>query len=92
MTGSPAGHGRPKISLAAARCLARGLDALEEHTDAPLRLRDHVSGPDCEVFELQEEFELGPPGRRFLVSVPRRGRPPAERPRESAAGGSRRLG
>lgn len=59
------------MSPEASRCLARGLDALARHTEAPLRLRDHVSGPECEVFELQEEFELGPPGRRFVVSVRR---------------------
>lgn len=62
------------MSLEASRCLARGLDVLAAYTEAPLRLRDHVSGPECEVFELQEEFELGPPGRRFIVSVRREAR------------------
>lgn len=49
--------------------LARVLDALDHHTEAPLRLRGHSSTPVNEVFELQEEFELGPRGRRFLLSV-----------------------
>lgn len=49
--------------------LARVLDALDRHTEAPLRLRGHSSTPANEVFELQEEFELGPRGRRFLLSV-----------------------
>jgi len=49
--------------------LARGLDALDAHVEAPLRVRGHVAGPDHEVFDLQEEFELGPGGRRFIMSV-----------------------
>jgi hypothetical protein len=80
------------MSFATARCLARGLDALEAHTDAPLRLRDYVSGPECEVFELQEEFELGPPGRRFVVSVPRRALAAAGPRREPAASRSPTAG
>ena len=36
---------------------------------APLRVRGHSSGDGYEVFDLQEEFELGPRGRRFLLSV-----------------------
>lgn len=57
------------LGLTAASCFARALDALETHTNAPLRLCEHASGPECEVFELQEEFELGPPGRRFVIAV-----------------------
>ena len=51
------------------RRLARVLSALDRHTEAPLRLRGHSNTPGAEVFELQEEFELGPRGRRFLLSV-----------------------
>ena len=50
-------------------CLARGLDALDAHTTAPLRLRAHHSTDFYEVFDVQEEFELGPRGRRYLLSV-----------------------
>jgi hypothetical protein len=50
-------------------CLARGLDALDAHTTAPLRLRAHHSTAFYEVFDVQEEFELGPRGRRYLLSV-----------------------
>ena len=32
-------------------------------------MRGHSSGDGYEVFDLQEEFELGPRGRRFLLSV-----------------------
>ncbi|MGD9696074.1 MAG: hypothetical protein AB7V42_10490 [Thermoleophilia bacterium] len=49
--------------------LARGLDLVEAHTDAPVRLRGHSSARGHRVFDLQEEFEVGPLGRRFLVSV-----------------------
>lgn len=49
--------------------LARGLDALEGHTEAPLRVRAHAHGCGPDLFDVQEEFELGPRGRRFLVSV-----------------------
>lgn len=57
------------LGLTAASCFALALDVLESHTSAPLRLRDHASGPECEVFEVQEEFELGPPGRRYVIAV-----------------------
>ena len=50
-------------------CLARALAALELFTEAPLRLRDHVSAPGVEFFDLQEEFEVGPRGQRFIVAV-----------------------
>jgi hypothetical protein len=50
-------------------CLARALAALELFTEAPLRLRDHSSGPGVEFFDLQEEFEVGPRGQRFIVAV-----------------------
>lgn len=52
-------------------CLAQGLEAIDRHTEAPLRLLGHASGPMHEVFEMREEFELGPRGRRFLISVDR---------------------
>lgn len=64
----------PPMTPAAVRCLARGLDALAAWTDAPLRVKGHSSGRDCEVFDVVEEPELGLPGRRFLVSVERRSR------------------
>jgi hypothetical protein len=50
-------------------CLARALVALELFTEAPLRLRDHASAPGVEFFDLQEEFEVGPRGQRFIVAV-----------------------
>jgi len=50
-------------------CLVHGLDALDTVTEAPLRMRGHATGPAHEVFEVQEEFELGPRGRRFLMSI-----------------------
>lgn len=50
-------------------CLARVLDAVDRHTDAPIRVRGHSTTPINEVFEIQEEFEIGPRGRRFLLSV-----------------------
>ncbi len=53
----------------AAGCLMRGLEELDLVTVAPLRLRAHASGPAHEVFDLQEEYELGPRGRRFLLSI-----------------------
>jgi len=61
----------PELPLTArARAgLAHGLEALEGHTEAPLRVRGHVDGRGHDVFDLQEEFELGPRGRRFLLSV-----------------------
>ena len=49
--------------------LARALSALELFTEAPLRLRDHASAPGVEFFDLQEEFEVGPRGQRFIVAV-----------------------
>ena len=49
--------------------LARGLVALDPHTEAPLRVRGHAIGHGHDVFDVQEEFELGPRGRRFLLSV-----------------------
>ncbi len=55
-------------------CLAQGLEALDRHTEAPLRLLGHASRGGHEVFEMREEYELGPSGRRFLVSVHRQRR------------------
>lgn len=57
------------MTLRARGCLARVLDALDAHTEAPLRIRGHSTTASYEVFEVQEEFELGSPGRRFLLSV-----------------------
>ncbi|MFN8111308.1 MAG: hypothetical protein U0Y82_15925 [Thermoleophilia bacterium] len=53
----------------ASDCLARVLDVLDDHTQAPLRVNGHATSWTHEVFEVQEEFELGPRGRRFLLSV-----------------------
>jgi hypothetical protein len=55
-------------------CLVRALAALDGHTTAPVRVCAHSSDGSCEVFELQEEFELGGLGRRFLMSVTVSGR------------------
>ncbi len=57
------------LTARARASLARGLDALEPHTEAPLRVRAHVTGRGHDVFDVEEEFELGPRGRRFLLSV-----------------------
>ena len=54
--------------------LAEALGALDRHTDAPLRVRAHAAGRGTDIFDLQEEFELGPRGRRFLLSVDARAR------------------
>ena len=54
---------------APARASPAGCEAMAAHTEAPLRVRGHASGDGYEVFDLQEEFELGPRGRRFLLSV-----------------------
>jgi hypothetical protein len=62
-------HDDPPLTARACRSLARGLDALDHHTEAPLRVRGHVVGRGHDVFDVQEEFELGPRGRRFLLSV-----------------------
>jgi hypothetical protein len=59
----------PPVDPRAKDCLARALAALELFTEAPHRLRDHSSGPGVEIFDLQEEFELGPRGQRFIVAV-----------------------
>jgi hypothetical protein len=57
------------LSARATACLAQGLAALEARTDAPLRVLGCASVASRVVFELEEAFELGPAGRRFLVSV-----------------------
>jgi hypothetical protein len=59
----------PVLNAGARASLAHGMEAMAAHTDAPLRVRGHSSGHGYEVFDLQEEFELGPRGRRFLLSV-----------------------
>lgn len=57
------------LTARATASLARGLDALHGHTEAPLRVRGHARGRVHDVFDLQEEFEIGPRGRRFILSV-----------------------
>lgn len=57
------------LTARARASLARGLDALDPHTEAPLRVKGHAIGRGHDVFDVQEEFELGPRGRRFLLSV-----------------------
>lgn len=64
----------PWLTPRACRSLAHGLDALGPITEAPLRVRGHAVGHGNDVFDVQEEFELGPSGRRFLVSVDVRAR------------------
>lgn len=59
----------PVLNAGARASLADGIEAMAAHTDAPLRVRGHSSGRGYEVFDLQEEFEVGPRGRRFLLSV-----------------------
>ena len=59
----------PPADPRAKECLARALAALELFTEAPLRLREHSSAPGIEFFDLQEEFEVGPRGQRFIVAV-----------------------
>ena len=59
----------PWLTARAAASLAHGLDALDTHTEAPLRVKGHAIGRDHDVFDVQEEFELGPRGRRFILSV-----------------------
>ena len=57
------------MTARAAESLAHGLHALDTHTEAPLRVRGHAIGRGHDVFDVQEEFELGPRGRRFILSV-----------------------
>ena len=59
----------PTLGPPAHAILARGLDALDALIDAPLRVLGHAAGENFEVFDLEEEFELGPSGRRFIMSV-----------------------
>jgi hypothetical protein len=59
----------PVLNAAARASLAHGIEAMAAHTDAPLRVCGHSSGRGYEVFDLREEFELGPLGRRYLLSV-----------------------
>lgn len=59
----------PWLTERAQANLAHGLVALDAHTEAPLRVRGHAIGRGHDVFDVQEEFELGPRGRRFLLSV-----------------------
>ena len=66
-------HDEPSLTARARAGLAHGLDAIG-HTEAPLRVRGHADGRGHDVFDLQEEFEIGPRGRRFLLSVDRSSR------------------
>lgn len=59
----------PWLTARARASLAHGLDALDTHTEAPLRVKGHAIGRGHDVFDVQEEFELGPRGRRFILSV-----------------------
>lgn len=60
-----------ELTTRARGCLVQGLEALDRHTEAPLRLLGHASRGEHEVFEMREEYEIGPCGRRFIVSVDR---------------------
>jgi hypothetical protein len=62
-------HDGPSLSDRARATLALGLDALDHHTEAPLRVRGHAVGRGHDVFDVEEEFELGPRGRRFPLSI-----------------------
>ena len=71
-------HDELSLTARARTSLAHGLHALHDHTEAPLRVRAHARGAVrilsaeallLDVFDLQEEFELGPRGRRFILSV-----------------------
>ena len=62
-------HDELSLTARARTSLAHGLHALHDHTEAPLRVRAHARGGAHDVFDLQEEFELGPRGRRFILSV-----------------------
>lgn len=62
-------HDDTRLTARAVASLARGLEALHEHTEAPLRVRAHAGAAANDVFDLQEEFELGPRGLRFILSV-----------------------
>ncbi len=59
----------PVLNAGARASLAHGIEVMATHTDAPLRVRGHSSADGYEVFDLQEEFELGARGRRYLLSV-----------------------
>lgn len=59
----------PWLSAGERAALAEGLPALDGHTEAPLRVVGLAAREGHRVFDLQEEFELGPAGRRFLLSV-----------------------
>lgn len=59
----------PWLTARARANLAHGLVALDEHTEAPLRVRGHAIGRGHDVFDVQEEYEIGPRGRRFILSV-----------------------
>jgi hypothetical protein len=59
----------PWLSARERAVLAEGLPALDGHTEAPLRVVGLAARQGRQVFDLQEEFELGLAGRRFLLSV-----------------------
>ena len=59
-TRSPDG---PWLNARARASLGRALRAVDAHAEAPLGGRGH------DVFDVEEEFEIGDRGRRFLLSV-----------------------
>ena len=65
-TRSPDG---PWLNARARASLGRALRAVDAHTEAPLRVRGHNRGRGHDVFDVEEEFEIGDRGRRFLLSV-----------------------
>ena len=68
-TGMPEPQQFDSLNAHEQKLLSRVLEALDAYTTAPVRLRGHSTDGVCTVFELQEEFELGDPGRRFLMSI-----------------------
>lgn len=57
------------LSARARASLGRALRAVDPHTEAPLRVRGHAGSRGHDVFDVEEEFEIGNRGRRFLLSV-----------------------
>ncbi len=57
------------LNARARRSLGQALRAVDPHTEAPLRVRGHARGGGHDVFDVEEEFEIGDRGRRFLLSV-----------------------
>jgi hypothetical protein len=59
----------PWLNARARASLGRALRAFDAHSEAPLRVRGHARGRGHDVFDVQEEFEIGDRGRRFLLSI-----------------------